>query len=218
MPSVPLADLRGIYRGQDAYILGSGRSLDFYQPSFLAGRLTIAVNDGALNAVPDARFIVTKYHEHAFTYRDKYPDAGIVVSRMQHGHEELIEDERDLIVVDTNVNTMHAWEAKDFPTDPDLLVASWSSITTAMHFAAVLGARALFLVGADCGAIDGRERCDGYEDNHDQARFWPVFEQQTREVARLLLARFGCPTVSLSPFVNPNLDGHVWVSHAGRLN
>jgi len=212
------SEYHDLYKGRDAYILGSGRSLDFYDTTFFHDRLTIAVNDGALKKVPSAKFIVTKYHEHAYGFRDQYPNTRVVVSRMQHGHEGLITDTRNLIVVDTSVNTMHRWVPEDFPTDPELLVASWSSITTAMHFAAYLGARTIFLIGADCGTIDGRGRCDGYPDNGDQEPFWPVFEQQTEQVAAILLERYGCPSVSLSPFVSPNMGGHAWMSHAGQLN
>lgn len=211
-------DYEGLYLGWDAYVLGSGKSLDFYNSEFFRGRLTIAVNDGAMLKVPDANFIVTKYHEHAHRCRDQYPDTQVVVTRMQHGHEEHIEDTERLVVIDTNVNTMHRWSPEDFPDEG--FVASWSSITTAMHWAAFLGARTIFMVGADCGKIDGMGRCDGYFHPHatGQEHFWPVYERQSQQVATILHERYGCYTYSLLPFVTPNMDGHTWVSHAGRLN
>ncbi|MHB1098515.1 MAG: hypothetical protein ACYCZR_03055 [Burkholderiales bacterium] len=212
------SDYRNIHAGEDAFILGSGKSIDFYNSEFFRGRLTIAVNDGATGRIPDPTFIVTKYHEHAHEFRDKHPGSVVVVSRMQHGHEGMIVDMDRLVVVDTSMNTMHRWVPEDFPDDPDVMVASWSSITTAMHWAAFMGCRAIFLVGADCGTIDGQGKCDGYPDNGDQEQFWPLFEKQTIEVARILRDRYGCVTVNLSPFASPNMDGHAWVSHAGRLN
>lgn len=213
-------DYRDLHNGEDAFILGSGKSIDFYNSEFFRDRLTIAVNDGALLKVPDAKFIVTKYHEHAHRCRDQFPDTQVVVTRMQHGHEELIEDTDRLIVVDTPKNTMHNWDPSDFPEDPDLLVSSWSSITTAMHWAAFMGCRAIFMVGADCGRIDGMGRCDGYYEGEatGQEHYWSTFERQNQWVAAALHERYGIYTYTLLPFVTPNMDGHTWTSHAGRLN
>jgi hypothetical protein len=41
-----LQDFAGKHAGETAFVIGSGKSLDFYDASFFADRLTIGINSG----------------------------------------------------------------------------------------------------------------------------------------------------------------------------
>ena len=104
--------------------------------------------------------------------------------------------------------------------DGDILVVSWSTITSAIHFAAFLGARAVIVAGHDCGTIDGAKNFDGYGaasyDGFNEGEYcnWLArIEHQTMQVCQRVTEVYGCPVVGLNPWPSLALDGHV---HSGR--
>ena len=98
----------------------------------------------------------------------------------------------------------------------DQLVVSHSTITSAIHLAAYMGARTIFLCGADTGTFDGRANCRGYasapppEDYDWYVSFLQAIRAQTMQLRDMLLVTYGCPVLTLSPFTNPNHEGHVF--------
>jgi hypothetical protein len=72
------------------------------------------------------------------------------------------------------------------------------------------------MVGADCGALDGRFNIEGHVTGPNQA--FNHFERQNRIVKKELKARYGADVATLLPFSTPNMDGHTFESHVGRLN
>ena len=106
---------------------------------------------------------------------------------------------------------------RDLVTEGDALVVSFSTITSAMHLAAYMGARNIILVGHDCGTIDGKLKFEGYpvpefqEVNKDFYRnFLQNIEPQTKLVRDQLQTVYECRVYSLNPWVNVGLEGHVW--------
>ena len=162
-------------------------------------------------------YMVTKYHETAMEWKDSDRVGLVVVTKKLRGHVAPVWDERDdCLVVDHNNNPVAAFGSNDWPKKPDALVTSHSSITTGMHFAAYMGARRLFMVGADCGSLDGDWNIKGHVTGPNQA--FKHFERQNRIVKKELEARYDVRVVTLLPFSTPNMDGHKFESHAGRLN
>ena len=90
-----LADLRDRHKGQDIYVVGSGVSLEFYDPEFFRERIVIAINWVAHRRPIPAAYTVTKYHDIARFMARTYPDMTVVVSRHMRGnpHSERIEPE-----------------------------------------------------------------------------------------------------------------------------
>ena len=123
-----------------------------------------------------------------------------------------------MIVVDHNNNTVDRWRTSEWPTQLAGLVATHSTITTAMHLACYLGARSVIMVAADCGDLDGDRNVDGHDKRDTTLETLRSFDIQNTLVKRELWDRYGIPIVGLSPFVTPNMEGHRFVSHAGALN
>ena len=213
-----LDDIAGTCEGRDAYVIGSGKTLDYYEPSFFDNKLTIGVNDGWALRLDRVDYMVTKYHDTALEWVADERVGTMVVTRGLRGHRNMqaLTDDR-MVVVDHNENTVERWDG-EWPEDG--LVATHSSITTAMHLAAVLGCRSLVMVAADCGTIDDETNLGDYQtgDKQFQVSIFQSFDRQNRKVANILRKRYGLAVMSMLPFVTPNMEGHTFRSHAGVLN
>jgi len=213
-----LSEFRNRHAGEDIYVIGSGATLPYYDPSFFDDCVTVAINQGWQHHLDSVDYMVTKYHGNVDDWKDS-PRVGLMVTtRKERGHVAPVWDERDdCLVVDHNSNPVAAFGANDWPKNPDALVTSHSSITTGMHLGAYLGARRIFMVGADCGALDGKWNIEGHVTGQ-ASQLTPNFEHHNRIVKRELEKRYDVRIVSLLPFTTPNMDGHKFESHAGRLN
>jgi len=217
-----LDDVAGTHEGGDVYVIASGKTLDYYDPKFFDGKFLIGVNYGWSLTLPKVDYMVTKYHHTALEWVADERVGTMVVTRGLRGHRTMqpLTDDR-MLVVDHNENTVERWDG-DWPENG--LVATHSTITTAMHFAAVLGARNIVMVGADCGTLDDETNRQGYvneREAHPEALWkgkFRSFDKQNRIVANILRDRYKVNVVSLLPFVTPNMEGHTFKSHAGVLN
>ena len=205
------------HEGQTAYVLGSGKSVEFYDPVFFDDKLTFATNDGWSNWLPRVNYMVTKYHAAAQEWCHSERIDCLVVSRGNTGQfDEVIEDSPDYFVFDHAPNAVENFSAQDFPDSG--LVVSYSTITSAMHLAAYTGVRHIVMVGADCGWFDGVSTVEGHEDSFENPDFPRHFDHQNRIVAKELRERYGCSVSSMLPFVTPNMEGHKFTSPFGSLN
>jgi len=219
---VELTELTDTRKGETAFVIGSGKTLDYYDPAFFDDKLTIGVNSGWSLRLDRVDYMVTKYHPIATEWVDSDRVGTTVVTRGLRGHRNLqpLTDDR-MVVVDHNENSVERWDG-EWPEDG--LVATHSSITTAMHLAAVLGARSLVMVAADCGTLDDDTNSEGHTNERDFASesVWrekfQSFDRQNQKVANILRERYGLAVMSMLPFVTPNMEGHRFVSHAGGLN
>jgi len=221
----------GRFAGEDVYVTGSGATLNHLDPAFFTGKRVVSTNHGVMMALDSVDYLVTKYHHHAYEYLLAYPGIPVVVTKHALGnmYREPIDPAAPFIVLEHNDNPGDLFNGTQFPP-PGQFVASWSTITTAMHWAAHLGARNIIMVGHDCGVLGGRGRIDRYRDESalptDPAgemgdiAFWRGFDLQSRIVKDLLLERYEGlrNVVSILPFINPNMEGHRWQSAAGVLN
>ena len=98
------------------------------------------------------------------------------------------------------------------------LVVSYSTITSAIHLAAFMGAANILLVGHDCGRVDGELKFAGYfESDFQQSNpgFYEQFIGNIEPQTLVLRDRIGevyggCRVYSLNPWVNLGLEGHRW--------
>jgi hypothetical protein len=208
----------GRHDGVDAYIIASGKTLDYYDPRFFDGKFLIGVNYGWSLTLPKVDYMVTKYHDTALEWVGDERVGTMVVTRGLRGHRNMqpLADDR-MLVVDHNENTVERWDG-DWPENG--LVATHSTITTAMHLAAVLGVRNIVTVGADCGVLDEETNVGDYKRDRKHLQFarFGSFEKQNRIVAKILRDRYQVNVVSLLPFVTPNMEGHKFRSPHGVLN
>jgi carbonic anhydrase len=96
--------------------------------------------------------------------------------------------------------------------DSRMIVVSYSTITSAMHVAAVMGAANIILCGHDCGTLNGNSRFSGYNEalmGDRRYRDWlKEILPQTMAVRKRIRAVFGCNVYTLSPFIG--IDPEDW--------
>lgn len=211
----PITELKGLYAGQDIFVLGSGSSLDYFTPRFFQGRVTVGCNY-VYRDFP-VMYTVAKELPEADMLEAARQGAIPVLSRYRHG------DYTKLIIRDVpeqhyvfehrpNMITAIDWTV----LGTDQLVVSWSTITSAIHLAAYMGARTIFLCGVDAGTLDGKANYANYagaplpEKLDWYSEFLKTIRLQTAQLRDMLLVTYGCPVMTLSPFTNLGHEGRVF--------
>lgn len=204
--------LKDIHAGQDIWVIASGPSAGFIDPGFFDGKITIGVN--RVWTKFETNYLVIK--EGAVLQAAIAAGAKVVASEHNCGNLDYAANRAK-----TNGVDYYTFEhAENHVEDPDLdvigtdkIVVSFSTITSAMHLAAYMGAANILLVGHDCGPIDGKINFDGYPDNLMRSEefyknFLSRIEPQTRVVKARLMEVYGCRVYSLNPWINLGLEDH----------
>ena len=191
--------------GQDAYVVGGGKSLDFYPDGFFDGRFVLAVNQ-ASRIVP-ADYIVRK----EFTGKSVTP---VIASEYMAGCLDASKNEADFIF-EHNHNTLSEIDENGLHPHGEKIIVSWSTITSAIHLAVFMGARAVFLVGHDCATVDGEQVAEGYYEGvqrftaeQDYSEWLALIAPQTAFLRDYLQKWYQVPLVTLSPFIGLKHEGH----------
>ena len=209
-----ILSLENKYKGRDIYVVGGGKSVDFYPKSFFDGRIVIGVNQ-ASRVVP-CNFIVRK--EHATVEGD----VPVIASKHKFGSLRMglngteadprlktnyYFDHHDNGIAEINTEGLHP--------NGDKIVVSWSTITSAIHMAAFMGAKSIFLLGHDCATIDGDAVAKGYYDcvdritpESDYGKWLSGIAPQTTFMREYLRDQYQCSLITLSPFIGLKHEGH----------
>ena len=216
-----ITELKDKYLNEDIYIIASGGSMNYIDPSFFDGKITIGINQAYKKF--DCTYLVRK--EVKFIKPSLDTGAIVIVSEFDSGnlnsgdhklntnkvsHKNLYYFEHlDNEHTQVDVNIIHP--------DSNKIVVSFSTVTSAMHLAAYMGAFNIIICGHDAGLVDGKMNFDGYFSdikdtpwqNWEQYRNWlKVIEGQTIAVKNKLIDVYDINIVSLNPFINFGLEGH----------
>lgn len=207
-------EFRGAHAGADVWVLAAGHSLDYLDVDFFKGRITVGVNEVGPRWGIRPTYTVVKERASAEIALAEQPGVPVIESEYDCGNYGMTKAEpRAGAYPFRHLPNQGEWfdAARDWPTDPDWLVVSWSTITSAMHFAAYTGAANVILVAHDCGQLGDQ----AYVSNYAPAPLeWLLaIEGQSRAVKAELVRRYGCRVYGLSPFITPDLEG---VSFIGR--
>jgi hypothetical protein len=211
---------RDKHRGETAYVIGSGASVDYIDPTFFAGKLCVCVNRVGFALGLESFYTVTHYHRDAMTVANGRPDLAVITPQADLGAggpeaADRIPDEPNVYFFPTGAQRFGAFDVEsDWPTEPDTLVAGPTSLHMTMHFAAYLGASSIVLVGADCGRIDDTSNFAGYSIGDNPFSVW---DRTLPQVANKIRAS-GVGVYSLNPFVNFGLEGHQYRSPSVSIN
>jgi hypothetical protein len=216
-----IKELKNIHQGKDIYILASGKSVDFINEDFFDDKIIIGVNQAYKKIWCD--YLVRK--EVKFIKKSLETDSIVIVSEYDSGN--LNSGEQKLNTNKTDHENLYYFEHLDnkhtsidtsvFGTDK--IVVSFSTITSAIHIAAYMGAKNIILIGHDCGTIDGEMTFKGYYDSikdtpwsdWNQYKNWlKVIESQTVLVKEQVRKHYGANVLSLNPFVSFNLENHIY--------
>lgn len=214
-----IQEFAGKHDHEDIYVLGSGASLNYLDQRFFRRKIVVAVNDSARIWGVQPDYIVVKEHEQCIPPNQRaFPDVPIIASRYPYGGTTNPVRNQGVYAFDHLPNAVENFDAsRDWPTEPDSLVVSWSTITSAMHFAAYLGADNIIMVGHDCGHMgDEGSYVRGYP-VESELTWLTQIEAQSRAVKLQLTRRYGCRVYGLSPFISPDLEGVRFIGQ-NRIN
>lgn len=234
MAGTAVTTLKGKHSGEDIWIVAAGPSAGFVEQSFFGNKITIGVNRVWVRFRTD--YLVVK---EAVVLQAAI-DSGVVVITSKHSCGMLSYEENrprigprsaceeSIRAGDTNTRMDRDWyyfehvnneiERVDLSViGMDKIVVSFSTITSAMHLAAYMGAENIILVGHDCGTIDGKFNFDGYPECVMKSDvfyedFLTKIEPQSVAVRERLKEVYGCNIYSLNPFLNFGLEGHDYES------
>lgn len=214
-PPRDIAAFRNRHPGADVYVIGSGASMDYHDPEFFRGRLTIGINE-VFRHFP-CLWTVAKELTAAQLAESAAAGAVPVVSRHPYGNLTYPPAAYDIDALwytfdhETNRHTSIDWSV----LNTNRLIVSYSTVTSAIHFAAHMGAKNIFLAGTDAGILDGKINFKRYTPNAPTAeelafysRFLRDMRPQTLQVRDRLRDAYGCRILTLSPFVNLDHEGH----------
>ena len=199
-----LLSLKDSWANETVYVLGSGSSNNFLDPSFFDDKKCIAVNFVAREFGLRNFITFTHYKDDAISMALQFTEQKVVV-REWHLGKQVTALMPNLIIANSDNE-----EAPGERFDPEsyhgesILFGS-SGIHGAMHLAAYMGAKSIILVGADCGTLDGKDRFNGYPSGDTP---WALYDNHLRLMKNWLKDSYGCNVYSLNPFVNFNLEGH----------
>lgn len=216
--------LKNAHALEDVWVVASDASVNYFPDGFFHGRTTITVN----YAHVPATYCVSKNDEPVTPERPyewlsneaaANPDTLFVVSKHRNGDFNRPQsDVPEAVVFDHWHNRVHAFNpSSDIPDHPGMLLVSYSTLGSALHFAAFMGARTCFVVGASGGAFGG----DAYRSTYRVKGKTDIVEAtsvQTQGICDALTDRYGTQFVTVLPWGNMRLGGVKFEAGYGRLN
>lgn len=220
----PVKLLQDIHKGEDIYVIAAGASGNFIDPSFFENKTVIGINRAFIRF--PCNYIVSKEYGGIESEREMLRSGATpITSKWDSGdvgvnkamRNELLFKKPEYYFYDHVTNSHASVDLSVIRPESERITVSYSTITTAMHLAAYMGAQNIILVGHDCGLIDGRATFDGYYKTL-KASAWKTYEEysswlgkiesQTIEVREALKANYSTNTLSLNPFINLGAEGH----------
>ena len=207
----PIRELKNIHEGYDIYVVASGASAGYIDQSFFDNKLAIGVNQ-IWKRFTNLDYIVRKDSNRMAVTIEASKQFGFktICSAYDCGTLRLARNEGADYVFEHLDNKLNEIDLNVVGTD--MIVVSYSTITSAIHIAAYMGAANIIIVGHDCGMLDGNMNIAGYEESPYGAQFYRDFitriEPQTIALRARLKEVYGCNVYSLNPFINFGLEGH----------
>lgn len=216
-----IIELKNKHQGDDIYILASGKSVDFFNEDFFDNKIVIGVNQSYKKIWCDylirkeVKFIKESLETESIVIVSEY-DSGNLNSGENKLNTNKIEHE-NLYYFEHNDNLHDKVDVSVFGGDK--IVVSFSTITSAIHMAAYMGAKNIILIGHDCGTLDGEMTFKGYYNtikdtpwsNWDQYKSWlKIIENQTILVKEQVKKHYDANVVSVIPFVSLNLENKIY--------
>jgi len=210
--------LKNKHINSDIYVVGSGASLNHIDKTFFDNKIVIGINR-VVKSVP-CNYIVSKDARGFKELHDFMGNAEVVISKGESGQlQQPNKPNFDCYIFDhvpfAGPNCLPNLSI----IGSDNIVISYSTITSGIHLAAYMGAKNIILVGHDCGSIDGELTVKNYYDKISPVQgslagyekwLTQYIEQHTIDLKKKLTEHYNCNIVSINPFINLGLEGHVY--------
>ena len=195
--------LKNIHKDEDVYVIGAGKSIDFYPNNFFDDKVVVGVNR------------VCKFFRCDYT-----------VSKDQSGIDEIKSGEYGKLVcslrdrgslstkkIDISCcdyvfgHLQNIMKGNNFKTREDELLVSSSTISTAIHLAAYMGAKNIYVCGHDGKDINGKYWMTGYYNKEkDLMAMTPsqysVFVSESRKqsskICKYISKKYACKICQIS--------------------
>ena len=212
--------LKNIYLGKDIWVLGTGPSMNYIEQSFFNNKITIGIN--RICKFFNCDYIVAK-DPNGFSEIIKYKSekTKIILSEYSTGIKDsrINKIEGDHFIFPHRQNNEKI-DLSVIRKDSNEIVVSQSTITSAIHIAAYMGAANIIICGHDCGTINGHSNIEGYykginpaqKTNYGYVNWLSEIEKNTISVKDAIKKEFSCNIYSLNPFLNLNATGYEYLS------
>lgn len=213
-------ELRDIHKGKDIWVIAAGASMNYVNPSFFENKITVGVNRVCKNFKCD--YVVAKDgrgFKKILSSLEK--NNKLVLSKHESGnlHQNLNNVEFEHFIFEHPAKPNEDPILECIIKESSQIVVSYSTITSAIHFAAFLGAKNIIICGHDCGTIDGDSTIKNYygeiapvQGTESQYVHWlSKIENHTVAVCHTIQLQYGCNIHSLNPFINFGLEGHTYI-------
>ena len=208
-----IKSLKSIHKDKDIYVLGSGSSMNHLAQDFFDNKITIGVNRVCRFFRCD--YTIAKDPTGLEEILSSRGDSKIILSKHRYGNkqESLNTTEISHYVFDHPCNNygpnQFCPDLSVITKDSDKIVVSYSTITSAIHLVAYMGAKNIIMCGHDCCEINGKSWVDGYYDHlkpvhqtqEGYNNFLSKIKQHTVDVKGKICEEFGCNIYTLSPFL-----------------
>ena len=223
-------EYKDFHKGEDIYVIASGKSLDFIEPEFFNNKITIGINQVFKKI--NCMYLVRKEAELLKDCVEKNKQSIFFISKGSSGcknniNEKIVKQNKysNVILFNHNPNNTRINNISILFNTLNLkeneLIVSYSTITSGIHLAAHMGAKNIIIVGHDCGLLDGEVNFRGYHTDETYKIVWKDgekgysrwitkshIENDTIELKKILKDKYGCNIYSLNPFINFGLEGH----------
>lgn len=213
MSATNIKALKDRHKGAKVYVVGSGSSLDHLPRPLFADEVVIVVNEMFRHIA--ATYVLMHHTETA----QEALDAGSRLVISDRAYDFPHWGEPTELAGDYYVYRTTGYELSLTPTidaehvknrQDDELVVSACTMAEAIQFAAHLGSSAIVLCGLDGGTLDGHTCLRGYNNGAStNPQHLRLTEPILLTVVHAIRAQ-GIPVVSLNPFINFGLEGHVY--------
>ena len=215
---VLLSKLRLKHKAQDVYVLGSGPSLGYVNDRFLNDKIIICVNN-TIDFVTEAQhmYLVAKEPTRKMQEQIRQKNGLLVTCERRFGGRGA---DNEILYPDQTVLFQPREGAIKDVDQLTCLERSASTMSTAIHLAAFLGAKTILLIGHDCGKLDEKVHADDYDKSEAvtpesyYSKWMGQFcvEQQTLVLKQILKIKYDIEMYSVNPFINFGLEGHSYQS------
>jgi hypothetical protein len=222
-----VVEFKDTHLQQDIWVIAAGSSMNYINPEFFANKVTIGVNRICMKF--DCDYLVAKDGRGFSAISNSISDkTKIILSKHESGnlHQNINTYTGEYWLFDHPAKPQEKPDLSCINKESTEIVVSYSTITSAIHLAAYMGAANIMICGHDCGTIDNIATIDGYYDTlkphqgteEAYIRWLSEIENHTTAVCHTITKNFNCNIHSLNPFINFNLEGHKYTpSNRGKI-
>ncbi len=197
-------------------IVAGGKSVDFLPEEYYRGKFIIGVNQSWRKVKPDILVRKEMPEKQTALEEEQFKIFASLHSMGDGGHPQNPKGENITLFKHNNNNGDRSpIDIAGCHPSGDKVIVSGSTITSAIHIAAIMGFTTINLVGHDLCMVDGETNFKGYYDgvlafyeNTGYARWLDRIAYQTRFVSDYVFDLYGAVVVTVSPFMGLRGEGH----------